>query len=138
MRTCDVEDCDNKHRGKGYCVKHYQRFIKWGTPHYRDTRGGGGVRKETLTYNGIHTHLRQQFGPASLHTCAFCGEDADDWAFVEDWCDAVQYETKLDYKGKEYELAYSSDPAHYITLCRQDHRSYDAGISPSWELSMGA
>ncbi|KKM45932.1 hypothetical protein LCGC14_1560190, partial [marine sediment metagenome] len=26
MKICSVENCGKKHRGKGYCQKHYLRF----------------------------------------------------------------------------------------------------------------
>lgn len=32
-KGCKVEDCDNEHKGHGYCEKHYQRFRKYGNPH---------------------------------------------------------------------------------------------------------
>lgn len=30
MRKCNVESCEEKHRAKGYCSKHYFRFLKNG------------------------------------------------------------------------------------------------------------
>lgn len=30
MRTCSVEGCENKHKAKGYCRKHYDQFKKHG------------------------------------------------------------------------------------------------------------
>ena len=32
MKKCAVEDCDNKHFCKGYCSKHYKRFIRHSDP----------------------------------------------------------------------------------------------------------
>lgn len=31
-RTCTVDGCENRHRCKGYCDKHYQRWRKHGDP----------------------------------------------------------------------------------------------------------
>jgi len=31
-RTCSVPNCKARHKGHGYCDKHYQRWVKWGTP----------------------------------------------------------------------------------------------------------
>lgn len=32
MRMCSVEGCSNKHESKGLCIKHYQKFRKYGDP----------------------------------------------------------------------------------------------------------
>ncbi len=34
MNICKIKDCNNKHRTKGYCPKHYSRFWKYGDPLY--------------------------------------------------------------------------------------------------------
>jgi len=34
MRTCSIPGCENKHKTKGYCHKHYLRFWKYGDPLY--------------------------------------------------------------------------------------------------------
>lgn len=34
MRICTVKECDRKHVAKGYCKKHYQRWVKYGDPLY--------------------------------------------------------------------------------------------------------
>ena len=34
MEKCTVEGCENKHRAKGYCQKHYIRYKKYGDPLY--------------------------------------------------------------------------------------------------------
>ena len=38
MRTCSVEDCENEHSAKGYCKKHYKRWVNKGSPTARITR----------------------------------------------------------------------------------------------------
>lgn len=35
MKICIIDDCCNKHRGLGYCLKHYTRFKKYGHPLYK-------------------------------------------------------------------------------------------------------
>ena len=37
--TCTVEDCTNKHFGKGYCEKHYTRVKKYGNPNFTLFKG---------------------------------------------------------------------------------------------------
>jgi predicted XRE-type DNA-binding protein len=32
MRFCDIDGCKNKHKAHGYCVKHYERFKRYGNP----------------------------------------------------------------------------------------------------------
>ena len=32
MRKCKVDGCDKKHYGKGFCIKHYTRFNRYGDP----------------------------------------------------------------------------------------------------------
>ncbi len=32
MRKCEVEGCDGKHVGRGYCKKHYTRYYRYGDP----------------------------------------------------------------------------------------------------------
>lgn len=32
MKICTVDGCDKKHNAKGWCVKHYHRFLKHGDP----------------------------------------------------------------------------------------------------------
>lgn len=33
MRICSISSCQNKHNSFGYCVKHYKRYKKYGSPH---------------------------------------------------------------------------------------------------------
>lgn len=37
-RKCSI--CDGKHKGLGYCDKHYQRFKKYGDPHFKKEERG--------------------------------------------------------------------------------------------------
>lgn len=32
MKICSIDNCISKHKGHGYCDKHYQRFKKYGDP----------------------------------------------------------------------------------------------------------
>lgn len=33
MKICKIADCGQKHHSRGFCTKHYQRLLKWGSPH---------------------------------------------------------------------------------------------------------
>jgi len=45
---CNVEDCDQPRRGKGYCANHYTKFRKWGDP-LNGPGSGRKVQHETCT-----------------------------------------------------------------------------------------
>ncbi len=32
MRACVVEGCGDKHKAHGYCMRHYERFLRYGDP----------------------------------------------------------------------------------------------------------
>lgn len=42
-RKCSKEDCDSRHYCKGYCIKHYRRFKKYGSPDALKRRVGKGL-----------------------------------------------------------------------------------------------
>jgi hypothetical protein len=40
QRTCTYEGCPDKHLAKGYCLKHYLRWRKYGDPSIKNNRWG--------------------------------------------------------------------------------------------------
>lgn len=59
MRTCAVDGCDNKHSAKGFCRKHYTRFIRYGNtakrPHWKTKlREQDVIKIRALAENGMH------------------------------------------------------------------------------------
>lgn len=40
MRVCSVDDCDKKHKGKGFCDTHLWRFKRYGDPLVAPGKGG--------------------------------------------------------------------------------------------------
>ncbi|MDB4301961.1 AP2 domain-containing protein [bacterium] len=54
MRICDVEGCDKKHKGHGYCDQHYQMFKKTGDPlGYETERHGLGTSREYRVWRSM-------------------------------------------------------------------------------------
>jgi len=56
MRICKIENCNEKHKGMGYCLKHYQRFEKYGDPFYIATKeperhGMTGIPEYSIWYD---------------------------------------------------------------------------------------
>src|SRR5690606_35336733 len=38
-KTCSIRSCHQKHKGRGYCDKHYQRYKKYGNPLQKNPKG---------------------------------------------------------------------------------------------------
>ena len=76
-----------------------------------------------------HKRLKLDYGSASLHDCAICGGQAQDWAFIREWCpdDEVLQEEKDFPRGQRRDVEYSLNEGHYLTLCKADHAKLDAG-----------
>lgn len=63
-QMCTVGECDNKRRAKGYCNKHYQKFIKYGDPTH-------GVRKKSFCSIEGCGKEHEARGYCSLHYVRF-------------------------------------------------------------------
>lgn len=55
MKYCSIVECNNKHRGKGFCRKHLVRLQKYGDVDYKKINTGNNVSKHPLyhTYRNI-------------------------------------------------------------------------------------
>lgn len=42
IKNCTIQDCENKSYVKNYCIKHFQRFAKYGDPLFVKTNFGEG------------------------------------------------------------------------------------------------
>jgi len=109
---CDVDNCGRPAKGRGFCDQHYKRVMRHGDPTVRLRN----YVPEGQSYKSIHRLLKSLHGPARLHACAKCGEDASDWAY--DHADPSEY---YDDRG----CPFSSDPERYMPLCRQCHCIFD-------------
>lgn len=66
-------------------------------------------------YRQAHRRVVDAKGPANLKPCAFCGTFAEEWAYDHHDPREVYREGHL----------WSDSTAHYIPLCKRDHRAYD-------------
>lgn len=117
---CSLDDCDLTTHARGYCHKHWRRFMKHGDPHaIGDT--GRPLSGANPTHAAIHKRLSRRRGPASSFTCVDCGKRARDWSY--DGLDLNQLESP--------QGPYSTDLSHYQPRCVSCHRLYDrAGNRP--------
>lgn len=121
---CKVEECDQPHDSNGYCTPHAHRLRRYGDPTHAPERlkagDPTGWRNETVGYMGAHNRVRRLRGNAKSHTCQHCGGTAHDWAY--DHRDPNQAHEAVN----GYDMPYSSDPAHYMPLCKSCHVKFDS------------
>lgn len=60
MKECAVEDCIIVHHGKGYCKKHYTRFVRHGDPLYIAIAPSGSGRITDRGYRQVMVGGKQQ------------------------------------------------------------------------------
>lgn len=65
MRICKVEDCDSRLLAKGLCVKHYERYRKYGDVNYvKHARHG---MKKSSEYGAWHSMKTRCYNENSEH-----------------------------------------------------------------------
>lgn len=64
MRTCTVEGCDAKHRGRGLCAKHYQRWRYANDAAYRESMKARQRRPEMRARKNERRRARWSNDPA--------------------------------------------------------------------------
>lgn len=123
--ACKVDGCDGPYGGLGYCEKHYQRIRRRGTlelavpvilagPEHPSWKG------DRVTYDSAHGRVQSRNGLADQYLCINCGGGAQEWAY--DHSDpAVQ---TCPTTGQ----LYSTNPDHYVPLCRSCHRRIDWAV----------
>lgn len=121
MKMCSIEGCGRSGRlVRGWCLRHYNRWHKWGDPNYVEYPRGDGT-----SYVQCHIRVHKTRGRAAEHQCRHCDRQAAEWAY-----DHTDPDELTSDKGQ----AYSLDPEHYLPLCRSCHRKFD-GISPQRKAS---
>jgi hypothetical protein len=128
-RACAVAGCRRRHYGNGFCELHYLRWVKSDGDLAIVTLEG--TRPSVLNpkwsaddagYEAVHGRLNRSRGYAREHSCARCAEPATDWAYDH----SSSNEKTVERRGRLY--AYSTDPAHYLPLCRSCHTRLDKGL----------
>lgn len=118
---CSVEACDREARVKGLCKKHYHFLWKYGDPLGKGRPAGDDHPHwvgDGVGYTNAHARTRRRRGNAQGHTCAHCGNPAEQWAFQRDGARVVLTDSKTGFP-------YSPDPADYIPLCLPCHWRFD-------------
>lgn len=123
---CDMEGCDRKHYARGMCTLHYTRWFNHGNP--ETVQQNGAWVGDAAGYSAVHERLVRSRGSARLHACAHCGTVAYDWAY-----DGMCPDELLGQRHGRW-LLYSTDPDHYMPLCRKCHSAHDRAARKSRDL----
>ena len=100
------------HKAKGWVRGQPMRFIHGHHLRLREQpRGEESPRwlGDSVVYESAHTRIRRTHGPAAVHSCVDCGEQAQEWS----------------YKDRQ---GYSTDFSDYAPRCRPCHRRYDSTL----------
>ncbi len=81
-------------------------------------------RRGVVRYHGAHARLYRERGPASVHRCAVCGDQAAEWSY--DGTDPLEFaELPAPSPFPRRPRRYSMNPDMYAPLCRPCHRHRD-------------
>lgn len=120
---CVVIDCRSPQITREMCEMHYARWRRVGEP-AGQRRLGAPAKRGIITYEAAHARVRSQFGGAHNYDCLACGADAQDWAY--------DHEDQSALSGGRSGCLYSTDPTHYIPLCKKCHSAFDADPDARW------
>lgn len=124
-QSCAITGCGREVDSRGWCTAHYARWRRTGSTGTKPIGISGPLhpcwRGGDAAYTTVHNRLSRS-GPARLHPCARCGEQAAEWAY-----DKADPDERLSPGG----LPYSTDLNHYIPLCKPCHTYLDMPGSDS-------
>lgn len=131
MGICSIDGCGREigpHGARGWCSRHYKRWLKRGDPLDAGRPRGSWLSHGTgeasnvwkgdrVSYGGAHSRVRRARGTPTL--CEHCGGTGPeyDWALSHEALGPIL----IDPSGR----AYSPNPADYIRLCPPCHVRYD-------------
>lgn len=123
-RRCGIPGCTRPYCCKGLCRLHWERQHRTGSTDDPVTPRGTAHpswKGDNVTYKAVH--LRMSSGPRPGE-CAECGtpDGRFEWALRPD----VPADALL-FSPEGY--PYSTDPGHYVNLCKQCHNELDLGRS---------
>ncbi len=93
------------------------------TADYRRRKFGDRTPKNIDAYRAAHSRVRRVRGAAAYHACEQCGQEACDWALINESPRAV---AKV-INGTQ--RRWSDHPDDYRPMCRACHRTYDSAWS---------
>lgn len=151
---CSIAECGDAVKARGWCSKHYQRWVKHGDPaysppqtrcsvngcerphkghglcklHYRRVRATGspfGIRK-----GGPPRIERPSYATAHGRTVSARGPARENpcahcGGTARDWAYDHDDPQELHDVVRGMVLRYSADPEHYLPLCKSCHARFD-------------
>lgn len=124
--TCAV--CDRPVLARGYCGRHYQKFLRYGNPHEPSHRGENlftargsanpNYRGNEIGYAAAHRRVEIAKGKAAAHACVDCGRPAATWSYNRADLDEM-------HCAERNGAPYSVDVDCYEARCRSCHTKAD-------------
>ncbi|MEZ5411042.1 MAG: hypothetical protein R2761_23630 [Acidimicrobiales bacterium] len=116
--TCSIETCEKPAAKRGWCGMHYERWRQHGDPTITL------LPRDKPNYLSAHKRVHRRKGKAKDFACANnCGRPASQWAYDHE--DPNELTGPMKVRGQVVELAFSTDPEHYVPLCGTCHHRLD-------------
>ena len=127
MKLCKMKECENKHKAKGWCRKHYERWLKYGDPNIVLVKMHGYSSHPLYTvwqnmrercYNPNYKQYKD-YGGRGITVC-------DEWisdskAFIE-WALPL-WKKGLQIDRKDNEGNYGPSNCRFVTYVENQHNT---------------